>query len=258
MLSQALPSVWLMLVELCVVLGLLLWADRWLHRHLQGVMYLLSGDEEIALWLYAITLLPGVLLHEVSHAVTARLTGVKIGRLRVLPRKVGKRIQLGFVPVQRTDFVRASIIGAAPLAFGGVAVVALGYFVFGTPEVIAALADRDWPAALGGLSAALRAPDVWIWAYLVFAVGNTMLPSRSDVHAWPFFGFALTVLATIAGLIGGASVLLDGLGQFLTVAVRWVILLGASTLLVDLPFFLVILLLQKLLEHAKGVRLEYR
>ena len=247
-----------LLAELFIVLGLLLWADRWMHRHLQGVMYLLSNDEEIAIWLYAIILLPGVFLHELSHALAAAIVGVKIGRINILPRRVGKRIQLGFVPVQQTDFFRASLIGAAPLFSGGLAVIVLGYKVFGTPEVIAALTAQDWLAALKGLSAALHAPDVWIWAYLVFAIGNTMLPSRSDIHAWPFLGFVALVLAFIVLLLGGGTLLLDGLGQFLTVAVRWIILLGGSTLLVDMPFFAVIFLAQKALEHLKGVRLEYR
>ncbi len=44
-------------------------------------MFLLTGDEELALWLYAIVLFPGVALHELSHALVARLLGVKIGHL---------------------------------------------------------------------------------------------------------------------------------------------------------------------------------
>lgn len=255
---DVLTPVLLLLAELFVVLGLLLWADRWLHRHLQGVMYLLSNDEEIAIWLYAIILLPGVVLHEVSHALSAALVGVKIGRINILPRRVGRRIQLGFVPVQQTDFIRASFIGAAPLLCGGLAVVVLGYKVFGAPEVIAALAAQDWLAALQGLAAAFQAPDVWIWAYLVFAIGNTMLPSSSDIHAWPFVGFVIVVLAFLVLLFGGSAVLLNGLGQFLTVAVRWLVLLGGCTLLIDLPFFALIFIAQKALERIKGVRLEYR
>jgi hypothetical protein len=46
--------VWPVLItlgELLVVLALLLLADRWLHRHLQGLMLLLTNDQEIALWL---------------------------------------------------------------------------------------------------------------------------------------------------------------------------------------------------------------
>lgn len=240
------------------VLALLLWADRWLHRHLQGVMLLLTNDQEIALWLYAIALLPGVALHELSHALVAAILGVQIGRINILPRKVGKRIQLGFVPVEETDFIRASLIGAAPLIFGGLAVVLLGSLVFGTPAVVAALSAGDWLVALEGLGDAFHAPDAWLWAYIVFAVSNTMLPSRSDVHAWPVLAGVLILLTGGVLLVGGGAVLLNGFGHLLTMAVRWIVLLGGSTMLVNVPFFALIFLTQKLLEHLKGIQLEYR
>lgn len=254
---ETLGPMLMVLLQLLVVLALLLWADRWLHRHLQGLMLLLTGDQEIALWLYAIVLLPGVLLHELSHALLARVTGVKIGRISFLPKRAGKRIQLGFVPVQETDFFRASLIGIAPLLTGSVAVVAIGYLVLSTPEILAALSAGDWAAGVDRFLQVLRAPDVWLWIYLVFAIGNTMLPSRSDVHAWPFLGFVALLAAVLIGVAGGASLLLAGVGRFLTIAVRWMILLGASTLLVDLPLFAGIFLLHKIVERVKGVRLEY-
>jgi len=247
-----------LLIELIAVLGLLLLADRWLHRHLQGLMLLLTGDEELSLWLYAIVLLPGVVLHELSHAFVAKLVGVKIGRISILPKKVGKRIQLGFVPIQETGFVRASLIGGAPLLTGTLAVVTIGYLVFGTPEILSALSAGDWLAGLRGLADAVRAPDGWLWAYLVFAISNTMLPSRSDIHAWPLLGLLLVTIVALIALAGGTDLILEGAGRFLTMAVRWVILLGASTLLIDAPIFPGIFLLQKVLERVRGVRLEYR
>jgi len=39
--------------------------------------------------------------------------------------------------------------------------------------------------------------------------------------------------------------------------VQWVILLSASTLLVDAPFFLFIFLLEKILERVTGKRIVY-
>jgi len=244
-----------LLLQLLTVLGLLLVADRWLHRHLQGVMFLLTGDEELALWLYAIVFFPGVALHELSHALVARLLGVKIGRMKLLPSRASKRVQLGFVAIQETDFLRASIIGAAPMVLGSAAVILIGHFVFGTPEIIAAFSSGDWAPGFRAFVEVLRAPDVWLWVYLVFAIVNTMLPSRSDAHAWP----ALAVVgAVVAGLLiyaGLEAVVYEGAGSFLTVAVQWVVLLGASTLLVDLPVFAGIFLMQKLLETLKGVRL---
>jgi hypothetical protein len=242
---------------LVAILGVLLWADRWLHRHLQGIMLLLTDDKEIAMWLYALFLFPGVLLHEVSHAAVAALLGVRIGRLSILPRRVGKRIQLGFVPVEETDFLRASLIGAAPLLTGSVVIFLIGSTVFGTPEVIAALRGGNWVGALRGLGAAIQAPDAWIWAYLVFAVGNTMLPSRSDTHAWPLLGGVLTAIAVVAALAGAGALLLNGASQFLTAAARWVVLLGGSTLIVDLPFFLFLSLTEKLLESLLGRSVVY-
>ena len=244
-----------LLGQLVVVLGLLLAADRWLHRHLQGAMVLLTGDEELALWLYAIVLLPGVVLHEMSHALTAKLLGVKIGRMRLLPSRADRRIQLGFVAVQDTDILRASLIGAAPLIMGSIVVIAIGHFVFGTPEIIGALSAGDWLLGLEEFAGLLRAPDVWLWVYLVFTIANTMLPSRSDVHAWPALAVVGSIIAGLLIYAGLATVVFVGVGRFLTSAVQWVVLLGASTLLVDLPFFAGIFLLQKLLETVKGVRL---
>ena len=247
-----------LLVQVLVVLGLLLWADRWLHRHLQGVLLLLTDDQEIALWLYAIVLLPGVFLHEISHAFVATLVGVKIGRISLLPKRGAQRIQLGFVPIEETDFIRASLIGGAPLIFGSIAVIAIGYLVFGTPEIIAALSEGDWVLGIESFLQGLRAPDVWLWVYLVFTISNTMLPSRSDLHAWPFLGMLAVALGILIAVAGGTSLILDGVGRFLTIAVRWLVLLVASTLLVDVPFFAVIFVLQKIIERLKGVRLEYR
>ena len=251
------PQPLILLVQLLTVLGLLLWADRWLHRHLQGVILLLTGDEEIALWLYAAILLPGVILHELSHAFVAKVVGVRIGRISILPKRRGARIRLGFVPIQETDFFRASLIGGAPLLAGSIAVIAIGHLVFSTPELIAALSAGDWRAGIEALVAVFQASDVWIWIYLVFAISNTMLPSRSDIHAWPYVGFVALVIAVIVVLLGGSALLVDGVGSFLTTALRWLVLLGASTLLVDLPIFAAIFLLQKVVEHFKGIRVEY-
>ncbi len=248
-----------LLVQLLVVLGLLLWADRWLHRHLQGVMFLFSGDSEIGRWLYAAVLLPGVLLHELSHALMATLVGVKIGRIHLLPKPIaGKRLQLGFVPVQATDIVRASLIGAAPLIFGSIGIVLIGSLIFETPEILHALSNGNLLLAWQGLLHVLQAPDIWVWVYLVSAISNTMLPSRSDVHAWPALAMVAGIVITLLMMIGGTTVLMDGVAQFLTIALRWFVMLGASVFLVNLPLFAALFLLEKVLERIKGVYLEYK
>ncbi len=247
----------IILAELILVLGCLLLADRWLHRHLQALMFLLTGDPEIALWLYALLLLPGAALHEISHAITAWLLLVRIGQINVLPKRMGKRIRLGFVTVEQTDFVRSSLIGAAPLFFGGTVVAALGYYVFGTPEMLAALRAGDWPLALRQLRTTTQVSDVWLWAYLLFTISNTMLPSKSDVRAWPWLGLTLAVALELFLWLGDRSLILGNAVQFLTLALRWIVLLGGTTLLIDVPFFALIFLLERLIAHLKGVEIIY-
>jgi CHASE2 domain-containing sensor protein len=134
----------------------------------------------------------------------------------------------------------------------------LGYFVFRTPEVVAAMALGDWPRALSGVRTALQTPDAWIWAYFVFAIGNTLLPSRADMHAWPLLALILFIIGGVSVAAGAGTVLLNGLNRALTGAVRWIVLLGGSTLLIDIPFFLLILLAEKGLERLRGRRIVYQ
>lgn len=240
------------------VLGLLLVADRWLHRHLQGVMYLLSGDEEIAVWLYALVLFPGVFIHELSHALMAALLGVRIGRISVLPKRVGDHVHLGFVPVESTDFVRSSLIGAAPLMSGTAVILLVGIHLLGTPSLLAAMEAGQWEAAAQALRQAFHAPDAWLWFYLIFAVGHTMLPSRADVQAWPFLAALFAAVAAVLVAGGAGLLLLDGGRRLLAAAAAWLVLLGGSLLLADLPLFALLAALEWGLMHWTGKRIAYR
>ena len=104
----------------------------------------------------------------------------------------------------------------------------------------------------------LEAPDTWLWAYVVFAISNTMLPSRADRQAWtPILIFLLLVgiLIWVAGL--GPAVV-ESLGQALGTALRWLAAMCTLTIAVDLPFVLLIALAERLLERVKGCRVDYR
>ena len=132
-----------------------------------------------------------------------------------------------------------------------------GKLFLAPPKSYTALSAGNWLDGLQGLRDLMGEPDFWLWAYLVFAIGNTMLPSRSDIHALPFLVMLLALLAVGVVLIGGQNFLLKGVGQVLALAQRWLVLLGASTLLVDVPFFAFIFLSQRILERIKGIRLTF-
>jgi hypothetical protein len=249
---------WSLLLWLAATLVPLLLIERWIHRHLQGVMLLLTGDSDIAVVLYALPLLPGIILHEASHALMAMLVGVRVGRISIRPKRAGQRVQLGFVPVEKTDVVRASLIGLAPLLIGSAFILLIGYAVFGIGAVGTALKAGDWRQVVTGLRGMVEAPDTWLWAYVIFAIGNTMLPSRADRQAWtPILIFLLLVGGAIwiAGL-GPATV--ESVEQPLATALRWLATMCTLTIAVDLPFVLLTALVEKLLERVKGCQLDYR
>ncbi len=248
---------WTPLLWLAVTLALLLLVERWIHRHLQGVMLLLTGDSEIAVALYALPLLPGIILHELSHAFAAILLGVQVGRISIRPKRAGQRVQLGFVPVEKTDVVRASLIGLAPLLTGSAVILLVGYVVFGIGTVGTALVAGDWTNTVEGLLGILEAPDAWIWAYVIFSVSNTMLPSRADRQAWrPVILFLLLVGVSV-WVVGLGPAVVEGVSAPLTTALRWLTAMYAFTIAVDLPFVLLLALGERLLERVKRLRVEY-
>ncbi len=253
-----LPMDWTVFFWLATTLVLLLLVERWIHRHLQGVMLLLTGDPEIAVMLYALPLLPGIIIHEFSHAFSAILLGVRVGHISIRPKRAGQRIQLGFVPVEETDALRASLIGLAPLLTGCAVILLIGYRVFGLGMVGESLNAGDGSNLIAGLLQALRTPDAWLWAYLIFAVSNTMLPSRADRQAWGSVILFLVLVGALVWIVGLGPVLVSRLADPLTTALRWLATMCAITIMVDLPFALLIAFGEKLLEQMKGWRVDYQ
>src|SRR5512139_345685 len=190
--------------------------QRWVHKHLHGVAYLITRQPDMALLLYSLPLLPGVALHEISHALMAALLGVKTANLTLIPqRQPDGHVRLGSVQVERVDAVRSSLIGLAPLLAGSVAILLIVRFAFDMNTIGDAVQRGEVAALLSSMGALLRAPDAWLWLYLIFSIANAMMPSPSDRETWPpviLFSLLLLSLAVAFGLssaIEGASVVVD-------------------------------------------------
>lgn len=205
------------LLWLLVLLGPLLLLQRQLHREIQVVFLLLTRRAEIALALFSILFFPGVVLHEVSHFLTARLLGVWTGKFSLIPRVVpppgglaggASRLRLGYVETARTDVFRDALIGAAPLVTGGLFVTYAGLSHLGLHLVWNAFGEGGPAVALETLAALRGQPDFWLWFYLVFAVSSTMLPSKSDRRAWLPLALILISLLGVSLLAGAGPWLL--------------------------------------------------
>jgi len=240
---------------LLLLLGPLLILQRGLHRNIQAVFLILTRRSELSLALFSLLFFPGVLIHEVSHFLVARLLGVRTGRFSLLPRAMPNgKLQLGYVETARTDILRDALIGAAPLVAGGLFVAYAGLNRLGLETVLGAMQGLRIPEVWAALRESIGHQDYWLWFYLTFTVSSTMLPSASDRRAWPSIAIVLVIVLGLA-LVSGAGPWMAGtLAPVFNEALRALdIVLGISVLfhLVLLPPFWI---LHRLLEKLTGMQ----
>ena len=237
---------------------LLMLVQRWIHQHLHGVAYLFTGQPDMALLLYALPLLPGVALHEIAHAAMATLLGVKTAQLTIVPqRQSDGHVRLGSVQVERVDVVRSSLIGVAPLLAGSIAIVLIIRFVFGISTLDEAVQRGDLGNLLASLGGVLRVPDAWLWLYLLFAIANAMLPSPSDRETWLPVALYSLLLFTCAGALGWTEAV-AGVSAVVEQVLRWLAAAFTITVLIDLPFALLLLIVEAMSSRMLGRRVEYQ
>ncbi len=236
---------WAPLIALFATLLPLLWAKRWITRHLRELGIRWTGDPDVALVLYFVLVLPGILIHELSHWLMARILLVPVRRVSIGPVRKGRssRVSLGSVQVGNVDPIRAALIGVAPLLGGSAVILLIGNLLLGVGELTEALAGQGWEGILAGLGQIVRVTDFSLWLYVIFAISNAMLPSESDMSTVRpvliFLGFLAAVLLAVGGLPAVPVQIVDvvrAIANYLASAF-------AVTLAVDLVFMLIIGLL---------------
>jgi hypothetical protein len=249
-------SAWLWLI---LALVPLIFLERWIHQHLQGIWLLVVRDPDLALILYSLLMLPGVVVHEASHWVAATLLGVRAGRFSVVPERLPDgTLRLGYVETEHVDPVREAIIGAAPLLAGAAVIIFVGYTRLGVELMAEALVRGDLLGMGQALSAMTGRPNFWLWLYLIFTVSNSMLPSASDRRAWwPVLGTLLVFTMALFAL-GLGPVLLQTLGNPLDTGTRALAAAFTITVGLNAVFVPIIWLLEAGLIRLTGMKVEYR
>lgn len=231
----------------------LVFLQRLLHREIQTVFLLLTRDARFTIVFFQILFLPGVFLHELSHFLTAKLLRVRTGGFSVIPRALPNgRLQLGYVETAKSDIVRDSLIGAAPLIFGTLFVAYVAIYRLEMRVLWDTLRSGQFALFWLGVRLLPTVKDFYLWFYLAFTVSSTMMPSESDRHAWLELVISVGILFALALLLGAGPWMLANVAPRVSNFLSSVaVILGLSSVfhaLLLLPTMLVHKLLSRVSE----------
>jgi len=140
--------------------------------------------------LFYLLILPGTVVHELSHVLACLMTGVHVRDVRLFSPQANGVV--GWVTHDTADPLRRGFIALAPFLGGSVAIYALIRFVL-PPTEVDPLTSQPVDLALGFKAAAativgivrssnLHEPKTWFGLYLLFSLGYAVAPSRQDLH----------------------------------------------------------------------------
>jgi hypothetical protein len=140
---------------------LLFYLSRALHKRLSFLFYKLVKKQKIVIWITAILFLPGTLIHESTHFLSALFLFVPVGNFNIIPSYQKKKVKLGSVSVGKSDPFRSFFISTAPFVAGNILIYLFANFFL----------NRKMHLSLY---------LIILITYFLLAVANTMFLSKSD------------------------------------------------------------------------------
>jgi hypothetical protein len=242
---------------LLVALVVFVFLQRLLHQEIQAFFLILTRRPNVMQVLFALIFFPGVLLHELSHFLSAKLLGVRTGKFSLIPQaQLDGKLRLGFVETGSGGFIRDALIGAAPLVTGSLFVTYAAIYQMHILALWDLMRSAGWESFWVILMSMPMSADFWLWFYLTFIISSTMMPSQSDRHAWLPLGILVVGLVVVAILAGAGTWMLTNLAPpFNRFLQGLAIIFGLSGVL-HLLLILPLLLLHRILARLTGLDIE--
>jgi hypothetical protein len=247
-------------IALALTLVPLLYVQRWIHRHLFGVGYLIGREKQTATLFYYALLLPGVILHELSHYLIAGVFNVRSVRFAIYPEaQEDGSLEMGFVQLEYVfNPVYATFIGIAPLLTGMLAVILISNSVLDLPSFFAHVRSGDIYEIGAAVQALVTKPDFPLWAYLLFGIANAMMPNREDRRGWWIVLVAAVLFLGFMTIIGLGNIVAAWLAGPIAQALYSLSAVFGTVLFVDAVAALLIASIEWALERLTGQRVEYQ
>jgi len=239
---------------LALALATLVFLQRKMHREIQTVFLLLTGHPGVTIGIFALIFIPGVFLHELSHFVMAKLLRVRTGKFSLIPAPMPDgRLRMGYVETERSDFVRDSLVGAAPILFGTIFLAWVALEKLNLMVLWDVMRQARWDAFILELTVLPQLPDFWLWFYLAFAVSSTMMPSDSDRQAWKSPLVVIVIFFSLLLLAGAGPWMLTNLAPPLNEFFRGTALVLLVSVIIHLLLIMPFLLMHRLLTRLTGL-----
>ncbi len=149
----------------------LYFCSKLLIRALARLFYHLTKSHRATVHLLAFLFLPGTLIHELAHVLTAGALLVPVGNFELIPEIRENGVKLGSAEIGKTDPFRRALIGVAPVLFGISIIIGVLYYLSTSLEV-----------------------QFWIFLvlfYILFEAANTMFSSKKDLEGTLEAGFLI-------------------------------------------------------------------
>jgi len=143
-----------------VLIFVLFLISRYSIQKLFQVCLIYFQNNKISLIFISSLLLPGTIVHELSHAFMAMILHLKIRDIRIFPEWKHDSIKLGSVVYEKKDVFRSILVGIAPFFVG--------------------LFSLWWLYELGLYQTSSAIQFIGV-SYLVFVISTTMFSSKQDL-----------------------------------------------------------------------------
>lgn len=148
------PIVLLILVTIVYILS------KHIIQNLFNVLHLFFESDTVIFTFISIIFLPGTVIHELAHYLTAIVLFLRVREFHILPQWEGNYIKLGRVVYEKKDVVRSILVGIAPIFFGLLLFWYMAYLnIFPQQSIILNI----------------------ILAYFIFVISSSMFSSKQDL-----------------------------------------------------------------------------
>lgn len=208
-------------------------------------VFILTKSKKLSIGILIVLLLPGTIIHELSHFLMATILRVQTGELTVFPAIENDEVKAGKLFLGQTDPFRLTIIGLAPIL--------IGLFLI---YILCKLFIPDFSYLITHNSQPTTSIMSFVICYLLFVISITMFSSKKDLQG-------LIISLPIVVLIFG-GLYFAGVRVFLENNLLWKIEAFMSnlnfylllTVIIDLSIFLLLsgnlFLWQKILRRKIG------